>query len=1041
MITHEKHNDLPDALSPEYIAATREKESLEKKLDGAKEYLEEMPEELGDLSTNLIWELQVIQQKLPERTDLKVKGEKIREKVDNIMNRAQEALIEFKSEGKRKEQKEQVDHSETAKEVKKLDDEGEGFDIISEETLDKGSPKVPEKEKNEDNLEEWLREARTKYVQAMIKSMGDKKNESLDILKNEAWQHYNELQNELLAKEKERAGNIGSFLEAQRAETKRALEQAMGVKRKGIMDYATDNFLTRAYTKLGEVNIYNYLQEKKITTDQEIAKLKTDSKNSEANGLELGLLYRMAKTADSSRMAKIVTKAASLRTVIGALLGGVGVVEGAAFTALTLRAGMGMVGGVATARGAIDAYSDAQKQKELGYQGGVFASREEAEAYWKGELGFSESDPESRKKKKIKELDKKMKHFKEVSGKPEEQFNKLQEIVDQIKARALVKGTDWTKDAFCVGLIEKQRALFAASAEEDYDKAHAEMSDDEAVAELQNQQEQIMQQAVTIGKEKSSLKKRQFVSVVAGIGIFKGMQYLRNLWHSDATAAAAPHQEVPVAHAPELKEHLPDLMKVQKGEGITQVIARQLEANPHKYGFQGDSHSPAFKTWLQKESFKIYRANESALVSKLDLKLEDGQQIGLRLPKGHDTFVQLTDNPDGTHGVNLVMEKGDVYDLKIKPLDVEAPVAPETSAVVGAGSTSDIPAGVSAGKIVESSVPEATAIGTLGRAAKHSISKIPRGVPAETTHDVAVANNQELAQQAVIAEIKHLGSSNVLSKGQLLPGKLDGKDVYSQIFHTDKGDYNVWTNHDHKLIGYDAKDGSIHRFDEDNIPKWLSAEKASIEIKAPAVAADELPPIPKSEVKITPLAKQPEVPVPHPAEGANIPSDTSNEAAKTASDNYAKQARDWYDSVGRKAAGASVGEKSLTMNHPVRLDSAPDKYGVSLWGDYEIVEKIVGTGKTFDIKNEAKLFGFIPGYYVKDSSDFFGHLTDAKSTDAEAVLKNLYVHGKILESLSKDSTEYKGLLSVFRKEVSEWESKFDGKGRLQDLPGLTLVQR
>jgi hypothetical protein len=100
---------------------------------------------------------------------------------------------------------------------------------------------------------------------------------------------------------------------------------------------------------------------------------------------------------------------------------------------------------------------------------------------------------------------------------------------------------------------------------------------------------------------------------------------------------------------------------VRKGDGLTQIVARQLELNPSAWGFDGDAESPAFKRWLANKSLELVKnsdfySEENGFYMPLS---GDAGEIGFRL------------NADGS--ITMVDASGEVIP-EVEMLDHIAPL-------------------------------------------------------------------------------------------------------------------------------------------------------------------------------------------------------------------------------------------------------------------------------------------------------------------------------------------------------------------------------
>ncbi len=110
------------------------------------------------------------------------------------------------------------------------------------------------------------------------------------------------------------------------------------------------------------------------------------------------------------------------------------------------------------------------------------------------------------------------------------------------------------------------------------------------------------------------------------------------------------------------------LVGTDKGHNsVTALLAKQLETDPAKFGYQGDlTNAKAVDIWAKGVAAKI--AAENGLIGK------DGASTGIVYDKNHDSFVMLTQDGQNKLGVKLV---GKEVTVGPKVETVELPQEPE----------------------------------------------------------------------------------------------------------------------------------------------------------------------------------------------------------------------------------------------------------------------------------------------------------------------------------------------------------------------------
>lgn len=281
--------------------------------------------------------------------------------------------------------------------------------------------------------------------------LGSIKGEVAEIEYETAWEEYEEKQKELLEQTQTQADVLKDILENE----SQILQKKVAEHYKG-----KENVVAKIWKRLGEMNLYNYLQKKKI----EVA---AKNKAGEIAGVwDKFWANRAVELTRSGTWAKIGARALSARLGISLGLLGIGLYEvpGLAASQVYIGARTAFVGtgSVFGGRAAGDALQNLS-QRWLGKRGEVFNSREEAEEVWQERLGLTEEatggdlnlpsgkDDEVKTGKRYMKLEKAMDKVEATINilmdlKPEERLREIQSRIAAIEAYAYVNGFDLEKD-------------------------------------------------------------------------------------------------------------------------------------------------------------------------------------------------------------------------------------------------------------------------------------------------------------------------------------------------------------------------------------------------------------------------------------------------------------------------------------------------------------------------------------------------------------------------------------------------------------------
>lgn len=281
--------------------------------------------------------------------------------------------------------------------------------------------------------------------------LGSTHNEVAEIEYENAWEEYEKIQKDLLELTQEQVGAFKNFLDE---ETKK-LQNKIGEHFKG-----KENIVVKIWKRLGELNLYNYLEKKnKNVTERE--------KSGEiVRGWDKFWANRGLELEQSGLWAKIGAKALSARMGISFGLLGVGLYEvpGLVTSQIYIGARTAFVGAGAAfgGRAGTDVLQNLG-QRWLGKREEIFNSREEAESVWLKRLGLAEEatggdlDLPSGKDDEIK-IGKRYRKLENALDKVEAAINMIMDLpterrlleiqhrIAAIEAYAYVNGFDLEKD-------------------------------------------------------------------------------------------------------------------------------------------------------------------------------------------------------------------------------------------------------------------------------------------------------------------------------------------------------------------------------------------------------------------------------------------------------------------------------------------------------------------------------------------------------------------------------------------------------------------
>lgn len=454
------------------------------------------------------------------------------------------------------------------------------------------------------------------FVGSFKKMFGSKDRELSESRFNFAWNEYSRLQQELLEASEKQAEELAEFLQMESAE----LQNRLGEYYKG-----KENIVSKAWRKLGDLNLHNYLEKKG-------AEAKQKTEQGEALGhWDSFWANRAEEYSKSHTLYKLGAKAISARTVISLGLMGGGILG---FTgAAEARGAFVGIGATVGSRQIQDAVQN-KMQKWLGNRGEFYGTRSQAEEALRAKYGIIEKhydegtavdEPEDKKTARRRaKFEKELSAVTEKINKKDklsvaEQLAKVQEKIAAVEAYAYVNGLDLSKDKNYVRLAEERDVLTnlflneQAEAAGDMRVVIRPENLDDAREFLASRKAELEKTAQKIGAEKRLRWGKRVISVAVGAtaGTFAyfatlsraaafgngpkaetvagatagGVTEYGAIPRAEETTQFSAPNAAETPSVPETGQAIPDKFFVHKGDGLERVLQRQLLDDPQKFGY------------------------------------------------------------------------------------------------------------------------------------------------------------------------------------------------------------------------------------------------------------------------------------------------------------------------------------------------------------------------------------------------------------------------------------------------------------------------
>ncbi|PIT88334.1 MAG: hypothetical protein COU29_00895 [Candidatus Magasanikbacteria bacterium CG10_big_fil_rev_8_21_14_0_10_36_32] len=281
--------------------------------------------------------------------------------------------------------------------------------------------------------------------------LGSTREEVAEIEYDNIWAVYERVQKELLSASELQAESLKKFLDNE----SKNLQKKLGEHYK-----SKENIVAKVWKRLGEMNLYNYLEKK----NKEV--LSKEKSGEIVRGWDKFWSNRGAELSQSGLWAKLGAKALSVRLGISLGLLGVGLYEvpGLVSSHVYIGARTAFVGtgSIFGSRAAADTLQNIG-QRWLGKRGEIFSSCDEAELVWRNRLGLAEEatggdlelpsggESDAKTEKRHKKLEKAMEKVEATISlimdlQPEDRLKEIQHRIAAIEAYAYVNGFDLNKD-------------------------------------------------------------------------------------------------------------------------------------------------------------------------------------------------------------------------------------------------------------------------------------------------------------------------------------------------------------------------------------------------------------------------------------------------------------------------------------------------------------------------------------------------------------------------------------------------------------------